>query len=325
MNNKTTLRAMTIVLATLGAAGATYAQISNPFVSATASARYQGDDGGTDSHTVNFPVNNPPGSTSAHVLVPVGGATGYGRADRNTAYDDAEAFAQSTMPGVFGAYARSGGYSPGHMHTQDGVVSSATTVQYANWFATGPGNSADVDLAVLFDGWFYTSANAGLSADVFARVSLEMTLETNSGSTVLFSASATNNLQNGFSQTFMTADGSSDANWLASWTDTSSTLDSKNGKDFMWDLNYVEVFNNLVHIPINEVFATRVTMTVEAINNEGPFELFATTDFSHTGGVNLQTNNSDIHLEMVNLVPEPGTLVALMAACSAAAFRRRRR
>lgn len=300
--------------------------VTLPFTSTYADARYQGDDGGSTSNTLNFPVANPPGSINSHVLVPVGGFTGYGYAGRDVAFDDAEGFARSTMPGTTGAYARAGGYSPGHGAGTTGVVAHARTSQYLNWHATGAGSTAVVDLLMFLDGFLYVSTNSGTSSQLNATVKLSVDLDTaaNGLQQLLYLEGDLNHV-GGLSTGFSSVGSFSATNWNSSWSDTTSNLTSGNGHDRMFDVNYSEVFTDMVTIPLNETFGTLFTLEVIAENNEGPFEIFATSDFNNTGQLNMRSNNPNVDLQMVNLaVPEPGSVIAIGLGLAVLAMRRRR-
>lgn len=302
--------------------------INPPSIYTWANANYQALSGGTNSNTFTFPAANLPVTSSSRSYVPVSGFAGYGRTGHATlpdiecAWDDSDAFATATVPGMDGAYARAGGYSP-----QGGPVDCTATAKLvltSNWLATAAAPATAVDLLFFLDGFLYTSKNSGLPTMLDASVETKVEVFSSLGNVTIFEATGSLNFASGFSSTFLTSNGWSNSLWNSSWANNSATLTSTNGVDRLYEVNYLENINDIVVVPTGEVFEVRYTLVTKALNLEGPFELFATSDFSHTSDVTLTSNTPGVDLREVNLVvPEPASMVAL-ALGLAAVLRRRR-
>ncbi|MBL8087237.1 MAG: hypothetical protein JNM85_04100 [Chthonomonas sp.] len=296
-----------------------------PFAIAEAKAAYQGTSSTPSAAGLFFPQAVIPASVSNRAYVPKSGSTGFGDGTRVVAYDDADAMAMTTIPGVDGAYARAGGWSPGG-GPPNGVFAEASIRIHSNWVATGPTATTLIDLFSFFDGYLYASSNSATSDKVWASVKVEMTLESSMGVTSLFLADGNLNLKNGLTTSLTTNNGWSAAGWNSSWTNSTGTMTSTNGHDFLWDQHYVENIQDIVEVPTGEVIGLDYKMTVTAQNDQGPFEIFSTSDYSHTADLDLRTHRAGYSIREVNLaVPEPDTNLTLGLGCLAITTYRRRR
>lgn len=316
MNIKSALIAVPIMISPSAAVA-----VSMPLVEVRADAHYQATSGPDASLAILFPVATLPVNAEARSYVPKDGSTGFGDGTRVVAYDDADAYAYSNVPGTDGAYARAGGWSPS---TSGGVYAYAFTRRFTNWVATGPTATTFVDLFTFFDGFLYTSSNAGLWTDVQAKMMVSITIQSSLGFKQLLKGTGTLNLQNGFTSTFAAANNWSSQAWQNSFSDTTSTMTSTNGHDRLWDQSYSENIDDIVEVPVGEVFGVDYSLTVIADNRVGPYEIFATSDYSHTGDFEMRTHRSGYSVKEVNLVvPEPSTALALTAALTLLVRRRR--
>ncbi len=295
---------------------------SLPFVDVDATASYQNLVGAPAHQGLSFPQASLPATVTARSYVPKSGSTGFGDGNRVVAYDDADAMATSTVPGLDGAYARAGGWSPGG--SPNDVVAESKVRVYSNWIASGPGPTAKVDLFTFFNGFLYTSSNASLSDLVYAKIAVDIAIDCSLGHFSLLSGTGLLNLKNGMSTSFTAANGWSPTAWTNSWSDTTSTMTSRNGRDFLWDQNYAENIDDIFEVPTGEVFGIDYTMHLWAVNAQGPFEIFATADYSHTSDIAMRSHQAGYSVKEVNLaVPEPGSIFAL--SIGALALLRRRR
>ena len=282
---------------------------------------------GPDNDSITFPQAMLPASTSSRSYVPVSGSQGYGRfgvAGRNdivTAWNDADGFATASLTGTTGTaglYARAGGFPPIFGPPND-VFAEASVTVIRNYRITGPMATALVDVDNLFDGFLYVSSNGGIGNET-AFVHFELSVEDATlGLIPLFSATASLVHNTGFTTSATIAGGFSNANYLASWANNSSTLTRRNGQDVLYELAYLERFNDIVTLPTNTDVALHYTMTTRA-TTPLPAELFATADFSHTGEFRLTSNDPNVVVTEVNLqVPEPGGLPLLLCGFAALA------
>lgn len=308
------------VLAAMAAGTASYGQAHLPFITTFTHAEYGDDFAPDDTDTINFPVVTPPGFTESQSTVAIGGNTGFGRhghptlPDLDVAWDDSDAYAYGSMPGLERLYAHSGGWSPGG--TSNLVRSFAQVDKHSNWLASGPGATASIDLFYFLDGFLYTSSNSGGSDLVRSGIEVEMTLQSSLGTSQIFLATAELNHINGLGAT---------ANWLTSFADTTGTMTSTNGHDHLWEMSFSDLMSNVATVPVGEVFDLHYRITSYAYNDHGPSEIFATSDFSHTGEMNLASGTSGVTLDQVNLstVPEPASLTAVVLLAGAAIRRRK--
>ncbi len=281
-------------------------------VSAKAQANYEHLDGGTHEDVIDFPAASLPATALARSYVPIGGPTGMGRSDRVTAYDDADAFARVSHPGVEQLYARVGGWSP-QGGSPDHIRARASVTVASKWAAVGaPGNMVPVDLNYFLDGWLYVGKGGGPNDGISASHSFSITvvLEDGSGHLILGGGGHLNHA-NGFVPSFHSGNGWSDSVWTAAWTDTSSTLENLLGTDAMWDLNYSEVIPTVLLVEANKPFTLNYSAYSSADNFAGAVEAGATSDFSNTSGYGLSTSMPGYEMREIDLVPEPATLCAL--------------
>ncbi len=292
-----------------------------------AQAYYQGNNGGLQSHQVKFPAPTLPAVSESRSYVPVGGATSFGRADRISAYDDADAWVKITHPGIEQSYARVGGPTP-QGGSPNGVFASTFAESYTKWMAVGPENQmVSVDLAYFLDGWLFAAKAAGTNASLGSQVNVVMRIDLGNGAGLeeIFFARGALWQSTGLSPFFRTKNGWSDSKWNSSWTDTTSTLTSPVGNDRMFDLDYADVIPGIFQVMSNTPFVLDYTVTVSAYNNAGLTDAFATADFSNTAGMDFTTTTPGFTMEEVGLVPEPSATVALaLGVCGMCARRRRR-
>lgn len=313
---KRTLRISLSVAAAMSALSAS-AQVSLPYIKTHTEARYQADSAANGNNNIFFPVAALPAVAESRSFVNVGGFTGFGREgvagmpDLEVAFDDADAYARGQLPGNDGVYARAGGWSPGHAPAIDNVNALASVELYRNYKVNGSG-VIPIDLVTFFEGFLYTGTNSGFSSNVEAKVTINVSMDGTLYSGNLFSASATLNHLNGFTTSGSVAGGNSLAGFNSAWADTTATLTSGDGHDRLWELNYLEAFNNIATANAGETIGLKYSIEVQANNDEGPFEIFSTADFSHSFKFNLNTSASGASLSEVNLVvPEPGSLLGL--------------
>lgn len=316
-------------LALVSGISATASAIQLPRIETFANAHYQGLAGGVSANAFQFPAANLPVTVTSRSYAPVSGFAGYGRTGHSTlpdiqcAWDDSDALATATVPGIDGAYARVGGYSfPGG--PPDDLRADANVKITSNWIAQGAAGTTPVDLFFFLDGFLYTSKNSGLPQLLEAGVSVSVDVTSSLGTTRIFEANSVLNFAGGFSTTFATSNAASSANWTSSWANNSSTLTSTNGVDILYELNYVETIDDILIVPTNEVFQVDYILDVAAYNGEGPSELFATSDLSNTSDFALTSNTAGVTLTEVNLVPEPATIAILGIGCLSASRRLKR-
>ncbi len=303
----------------LGVVGAALAVVPGPGVATSAEANYEGLGPGLDQDSAAGVAGGPAISASSRSFESLTGDVAAGTDVEGIAFNDADARARASLPGTLGAYARAGGFSPGH-GPGNGAFATATSRITTNWEVTGPASGqTPIDVAAFYDGFLYVSTNSSVpplaQGEVLAAVAVELNVVTASGSTSVFAAGGTlklNALGNPNNQnlatSFSTADGAPATDWENSWTEQSVFI---NGNDLLFELDYFEAFDDLFMVDNNELWAFESVITVTADNQVGVFELFATSDFFSSGDVALSVDTPGATLVSRNPVPEPATVLLL--------------
>ncbi|RYG23609.1 PEP-CTERM sorting domain-containing protein [bacterium] len=307
------------VLAALTALAVTAdGQVPLPSIKTHTEAHYQGDFAADDNGPVNFPVGALPAVSESRSSVLLNGYVGYGgrtgvagMPDIQGAWDDADAYARGQLPGNDGVYARAGGYTPSHMPGPSTVNALASVELYRNYLVGGSG-VVPIDLTTFFEGFLYVTGFSTVTADLDARVSIAVSMDGSLFSGDLFRASGTLDGFSGFSTTGAVAGGHSLAGFVSAWQNTTATLTSTNASsDKLWELDYLESFNNIASAQAGETIGLRYTIEVQANNNIGPYEIFSTADFSHSFKFGLGTSDPNSSVTEINVVPEPATCFLL--------------
>jgi hypothetical protein len=279
----------------------------------TTNARYQNLVAAQQTHEVALPALSLPAVAESRSHVAVGGPTGLGRVDRVTAYDDADAWAKITHPGVERSYARAGGRTP-----QDGpsnlVQATALAESTTKWMAVGPvGQMVSIDLNYFLDGWLFTGRAGDWTPQLSSQINVVMRIDRGGeqGFETMFWATGSLFHSEEFRRSFQTMNGWSDADWISAWSDTSGTLTSTAGNDRMYDLNYAEFIPAMFEIQSNTPFTLYYSVSVSARNALGPSGAFATADFSNTAGMSFSTSMPGFTVQGLNVVPEPSALLGL--------------
>lgn len=325
-----TLVASLIVAAT---APAGKAQLITPTVSASASSYYQSATSNPNPVIItNIPgppngsFPNPAAQASVQALIANGGAVFFDPNGRPVAFNDAEGFARASLPGTMGALARSAGFG-GFPSPPNAVGATAEARQVTNWIAHSSASApVAIDLASFYDGFLYISTNSATTPNLFAEVEMEMNVITPNGSTTIFSASGLLDFSgNNLHTTFNALNGASSAEFEDAWS--GGQMMGGNGFDLLFDLDYFEFFEDMFMVDPNTPFAFESIIRTRAINNDGPFELFATADFFNTASLDLSTNDTGVTLQQISTaaVPEPSSALFAMLCTSACLLRRRAR
>lgn len=303
--------------AVIGVTGASQATVISNILSSTDS-HYQMQNGGADSDYYDIVANGAPGYVEARSFVSIGGDTGLGRSDRTTCWDDADAWSSVLRPGQERMYARAGGWSPGGTPPED-VDASAFARINSTWMAVSSGTSpVGVDLVYFLEGWLFA---AYYTDEAFAEVEASVSFYAGGE---LFRAGATLGGGTGLTTDFYAINGWSDSEWTSAWADTSGTITSpvRGSQDKMHDLNYLEVVDDLIYVTPNMPFSITYELRVRA-HTPGPYEIFATSDFSDTATFGLSTNDAGAQMvELFGAVPEPST-IAVLGIGALAILRRR--
>lgn len=315
-------KTMSPLFAIVGLAGIATAAVPAPGVATSADATYEGVGPGLDMDSTTGSASGPAISVESRSYEPVFGDIAAGTDVEGIAFDDADARARAALPGTIGAYARAGGFSPGH-GTTDGAFATATTRVTTNWTVNGPtGGQTPIDVAAFYDGFLYVSSNSSpppvSAGEIVASVNVEMNYVTDAGATSVFAAGGTlklnaagNPSNQNLTTTFNTLDGAPATEWENSWTQQSIYI---NGVDVFFELDYVETFDDLFMVDNNELWAFESVISVTADNQVGVFEIFATSDFFNSGDVDLSVDTPGVTLVGLNPIPEPATGLLVAAA-----------
>ncbi len=304
--------------------GAAAASIPAQWVNTATSAIHDGAPlGGADeSWSSDFPTAPAEVATGWH------GTTIGGYYNTHMPYDTLGK-ARVGLPGSLQSYSSSVGDdgSPGLIHA-DALARSVSHWTVGSG-TLAPGTARPIDVFSILDGFLYTSWNSGNPVlPLTAFVDLEMWVHHSSGlSEQVFNGEGLLS-RTTFSQT------SSGADWASAWTNVPLV---ENGIDYLWELDYAEMFTGAFFAQVGETFAFEVLLKTDARNENGAYEIYALSDFYNTAAFDLLPGTTDITLipgaggstlpPPTSDVPEPGSLVLLGAGASLLLMgvRRRRR
>ena len=151
-----------------------------------------------------------------------------------------------------------------------------------------------------------------------------MNVITSSGSQQVFAASGLLDFSgNNLHTTFSALNGAQATEFDDAWI--GGQMFGGNGFDLLYDLNYFEFFEDMFMVDANVPFAFESVIRTRAINNEGPFELFATSDFFNTASLDLSSNTAGVTVQQISTaVPEPSIFGLMLVGCGGLLVRRRR-
>jgi hypothetical protein len=226
------------------------------------------------------------------------------------AWNDSDGRARASLPGTFGAYARAGGYSPNIGTKGAGTFATATARTISNWEVAGPSGETPIDVYALLDGILFVNGFGSIPTAVAAEVRLQMNLITATEVVSVFDASGRVDLSanESFRTLYFSLNNASSAVWNSAFNLVSAN------RSLYSVVDYTESLNNLFIVNNNERFAFEVVLTTTADNQQGPIEIFATSDFYDTGEVMLSVDSPNITLISHNPAPEPGSISLILVA-----------